>query len=101
AASAAIQQSHLQSEPASALEGGLGLEGYIPEGLVKDLQGQSLTSIAKGGAGLRAQGFGQGLATGAEAIGAPVQGILDDVSQAVIIAEALKNQVPESDQRSK
>src|ERR1017187_512110 len=95
-----VDQAHLQPESFGCLDGGSGLGGRVPEGLAEEFPRQALTGIAEGGGGFGGQLLGQGsFAAGAQAVGAPLAGIFDDMAEGVIVAEPLEQEIPQCDER--
>ena len=99
ATSAAVNKAHPQAERFRNLQRGGHLSSCVPEGSAAQVQGQTLARITEGSSGLGAQLPGEGLGPGAEAVGAAGQGILYHMTEVVVRAESLKDQIPKRYQR--
>ena len=95
---AAVQQSHLETKPAGSFKGLGDLGGDMPEGLAQQAKRQALARITVGAGGFGGNPSRQVSAPGTQAIGAPFAGVVLDVAQVVIIAQALKDHIPEGHQ---
>lgn len=95
---AAIQQPHLETKPLGPLEALAKLLGDMPQRLAAGLQRQALTRVAVGAGRFGGEAGGEGFARGAQAVSAPFAGVLLHVTEVVVLAQALKDHVPEGDQ---
>jgi len=87
----AVHQAQLEAELFGDLQGLVGLVGQLPEGALADWQGQTLTRVAVGSGGLRAELLGEAFAWRAEAIGPAAQGVLLDLAEVMVGAEPLED----------
>jgi len=99
ASGAAVHQPKFETELSWDIEALLGLVGDVPQRAAADFHGQALARIAEGGGGFRAELSRKAFTPGTEVVGATRSGILLHLAQAVVVVQALEDQIPESNER--